>query len=325
MTKFLKAASFAAIAGVMSMSAAYAQTTWDMPTPYPDATFHTKNIVEFAKAVEEKSGGELKITVHSAGSLFPHGEIKNAVRSGQVNIGEFFLSLIANENPAFGIDSIPFLATSYPEAEDLWAAQEPVVTELLAEQGLMPLYAVPWPPQGLYSVKEINTIEDMRGLKFRVYNVYLEKFAGLAGAAGVQIEVPDIPQAFATGRVESMITSPSTGVNSKAWDFVNIYYDIQAWLPKNIIVVNKAAFEALPENVQTAVLEAAAEAEERGWSMSREETATQTAALAENGMTVSEPSDALENSLKELGAQLLLDWKSTAGEKATKIVDEFQG
>lgn len=325
MNKFLKAASLAAIMSAGSMTLAYANTTWDMPTPYPDSTFHTVNIKQFAEDVAARTDGALNITVHSAGSLFPHGEIKNAVRAGQVNIGEFFLSLISNENEAFGVDSLPFLATSYPDAEDLWEAQKPVITELLAEQGLMPLYAVPWPPQGLYTSREVNTIEDMRGLRFRAYNAHLQRFSALAGAAPVQVEVPDIPQAFATGRVESMITSPSTGVGSKAWDFVNYYYDIQAWLPKNIIVVNKAAFDALPAEVQTAVLEAAGEAEQRGWQMSREETATMTAALAENGMTVADPAPELEDALKALGAQLLLDWKDGAGDKANAILEEFQG
>ena len=325
MTKFLSTVAAGALSAVVFAASAGAAETWDMPTPYPDATFHTQNIIQFAKDVETATNGELKLTVHSAGSLFPHPEIKNAVRSGQVNIGEFFLSRLSNENEAFGVDSLPFLATSYPDAEDLWAAQKPVITELLAEQGLMPLFAVAWPPQGLYSAKPVEKIEDMQGLKFRAYNATLEKFAQLAGAAPVQVEVPDIPQAFATGRVESMITSPSTGVNSKAWDFVQNYYDIQAWLPKNIVVVNKAAFDALPETVQSAVLEAAQTAEERGWQMSREETSTKTDELKAAGMNVSSPSDSLEDSLKQLGAQLLIDWLETAGDKAKGIIDTYRG
>jgi len=325
MTKFLNMVSAAAVCAVLTAASAGAADTWDMPTPYPDATFHTQNIIQFAQDVDAATNGEMKLTVHSAGSLFPHPEIKNAVRSGQVNIGEFFLSRLSNENEAYGVDSLPFLATSYTEAEDLWAEQKPVITKLLAEEGLMPLFAVAWPPQGLYSSKPVEKIEDMQGLKFRAYNASLEKFAKLAGAAPVQVEVPDIPQAFATGRVESMITSPSTGVNSKAWDFVKNYYDIQAWLPKNIVVVNKAAFDALPEATQAAILEAAATAEARGWQMSREETATKTDELGAAGMNVSEPSDDLLSSLKQLGSQLLIDWQETAGDDALGIINAFKG
>ncbi|MEQ8255891.1 MULTISPECIES: TRAP transporter substrate-binding protein [Roseovarius] len=299
--------------------------TWDMPTPYPDATFHTVNIAEFAKDVEEATGGDLAIKVHSAGSLFKHPEISKAVRSGQVPAGEFFLSLLANDNPVFGADSLPFLATSYDEAQALWAAQEEVITQLLDEQGLMPLYAVPWPPQGLYTTKEITSVDDLAGLKFRTYNATLEQFANLAGAAPTQVEVPDIPQAFSTGRVEAMITSPSTGVNSKAWDFLTHYTDIQAWIPKNIVVVNKRSFRRLDEDTQTAVLEAAEAAEARGWEMSKSEAEEMTQVLKDNGITVVEPSEELTTGLQEIGAQMLEAWKEEAGETGQQLLDAYEG
>ena len=225
----------------LALAAPSVAETWDMPTPYPDKTFHTVNIIQFADDVKAATDGKLEIKVHSAGSLFKHKEIKGAVRGGQVPIGEFFLSLLANENPVFGADSQPFLATNYDDAMKLWAAQKPIITPLFEKQRLMPLFSVPWPPQSLYTKKAINTIDDLKGLKFRTNNPTLEKFAKTVGAAPTQIEVPDIPQAFTTGRVEAMLTSPSTGANTKAWDFVEYFTDIQAWVPKNIVVVNKAA------------------------------------------------------------------------------------
>ncbi len=225
--------------------------------------------MQFADEVKQVTGGKLVIKVHSAGSLFKHPEIKNAVRGGQVPIGEFFLSLLSNENAVFGADSQPFLATNYDDAAKLWNAQQPIIAPLLERQNLMPLFSVPWPPQGLYTGKEINTVDDLKGIKFRAYNATLEKFANAVGAAPTQVEVPDIPQAFATGRVEAMITSPSTGANSKAWDFVKYFTDIQAWVPKNIVVVNSSAFNKLDEDDQKAVLAAAEKAEIRGWEMSK--------------------------------------------------------
>ncbi len=297
--------------------------TWDMATPYPDATFHTQNIAQFAADVAEATGGALEIKVHSAGSLFKHPEISRAVRSGQVPAGEFFLSLLNNDNPAFGADSLPFLATNYDDAERLWAAQRPVVEKLLDEQGMMVLYAVPWPPQGLYTTKPVASVDDLAGLKFRTYNSTLETFAKMAGAAPTQVEVPDIPQAFSTGRVEAMITSPSTGVNSQAWDFLSNYTDIQAWIPKNIVVVNKRAFRRLDEVTQQALLEAAARAEARGWEMSRAETNSKTEELAANGITVDQPSDELMAGLREIGAQMLEDWKASAGASGVAILDAY--
>ncbi len=302
---------------------AQAADTWDMPTPYPDKTFHTQNIMLFADEVRQATDGKLDIKIHSAGSLFKHPEIKNAVRGGQVPIGEFFLSLLSNENPVFGADSQPFLATNYEDAEKLWAAQKPIVTDLLEKQSLMPLFSVAWPPQGLYTKKPINSVDDLKGIKFRTYNATLEKFANLVGAAPTQVEVPDIPQAFATGRVEAMITSPSTGADSKAWDFVEYFTDIQAWVPKNIVVVNTRAFRKLDGDVQQAVLTAAQNAEKRGWEMSRKETADQIAVLKENGMKVVEPSEELMTGLKKIGDEMLAEWKKDAGAEGEALLQAY--
>lgn len=304
-------------------SPAVAQS-WDMPTPYGDSTFHTQNIMQFADDVRAATGDGLDITVHSAGSLFPHPEIKNAVRNRQVPMGEFFLSLLSNEDLAFGLDSQPFVATSYEDAKTLWDAQKPVITELLAEQGLMPLFSVPWPAQGLYTNGEIATVADLNGLRFRAYNAALEEFATLAGAAPVQIEASDIPQAFATGQVAAMITSPSTGVNSTAWDFVTHYSPINAWVPKNIVVVNQRMFDGLDADTQAAVMEAAAAAETRGWEMSAAEAESMTAELAANGITVYEPSAELIAGLQEIGATMLENWNANASDSAKAIMSAYQ-
>lgn len=309
--------------GLCAASAVVAES-WDMPTPYGDSTFHTVNIRQFAADVETATNGGLTITVHSAGSLFPHGEIKNAVRSRQVAAGEFFLSTLSNEDLAFGIDSQPFVATSYADAMKLWAAQKPVITELLAKQDLMPLFSVPWPAQGLYTNGEISNVDGLAGLRFRAYNAALEEFATLAKAAPVQVEASEIAQAFATGQVEAMITSPSTGANSKAWDFVSHYTAIDAWVPKNIVVVNKRVFDRLDGDTQAAVLAAAAAAETRGWEMSAAEAAEKTQTMADNGMTSVQPSDDLVAGLKDIGAAMLENWNAKASDDAKAILSQYQ-
>ena len=314
------AVSSIALLGLTSMTQA---ASWDMPTPYPDKTFHTQNIASFAKDVAEASKGKLTIKLHTAGSLFKHKEIKGAVRGGQVPIGEFFMGLLANENPAFGIDTQPFLATNYADAAKLWAAQRPTVEKLLDKQGLMVLFSVPWPGQSLYTKKDINTVDDLKGLKFRTYNPTLEKFVKHAGAAPTQVQVPDIPQAFATGRVEAMITSPSTGANSKAWDYVTVYTDIQAWVPKNVVVMNKKAFRRLDKDVQDAVLASAKKAEARGWEMSKAEAATKTAILKKNGIKIVKPSTALMDGLKAIGAKMMNDWTESAGDAGAAILSAY--
>jgi TRAP-type C4-dicarboxylate transport system substrate-binding protein len=296
---------------------------WDMPTPYPDSTFHTQNVRQFADDVAKATDGKLTINVHSNGSLFKHPEIKNAVRGGQVPIGEFLLSNIANENPVYGVDSVPFLATDYDAAYKLWDASREQVAALLDREGLMPLYAVAWPPQGLYSNKELKSVDDLRGMRFRAYNPATSRIAELTGAVPTQIEVPDLPQAFTTGRVDAMMTSASTGAGAKAWDFVKHYYDVQAWLPKNVIVVNKRAFQRLDEPTQKAVLEAAKKAEARGREMSEAEMKEKNAMLKDNGMTVQPPGDELRAGLAKIGEQMSADWVKQAGKDGEAILEAY--
>lgn len=297
---------------------------WDMPTPYPDGNFHTINIKHFADDVKAATGGKLEISVKSAGSLIKHPEIKNAVRGGQVPIGEFLLSLLANENPLFEADSVPFLANNYDAALKLWHAQKPLVEKAFDKQNLVVLFSVPWPPQGIYSKKPLNSMDDLKGLKFRAYNTATQRIAQLAHAVPTQIEAADVAAAFATGRVEAMITSPSTGADTKAWDYVSYYYNTQAWLPKNIVVANKAAFAALDKATQNAVLDAAQKAETRGWAASQEETAKKTKVLADNGMKVLEPSDKLKTGFAAIGKTMTAEWAKKAGADGKALLEAYR-
>lgn len=320
-----------ALAGAMSFGAisiaatgAFAQTSWDMPTPYGDSIFHTANIMQFADDVRDATGGSLGITVHSAGSLFGHPEIKDAVRRQLAPIGEVLISRLSNENPLYGVDSIPFLATSYDEARALWEASEPAIAALLEEEGLKLLFAVPWPPQGIYAGEEVTDAAQMDGVRFRAYNAATERLATLMGAVPTQVEAGDIPTAFSTGRVDAMITSPSTGVASQAWDFVSVYHDTRAWLPKNMVIVNMRAFDALSADEQAALLAAADEAETRGWAMSEEETGSKTSTLADNGMGVVEPSATLAAQLGEIGETMTSEWLESAGEAGQAVIDAYR-
>ena len=302
-------------------TAAHSQTVWDMPTPYPEGTFHTQNVMEFASEIEAATGGSLSLTVHPAGSLYKHPEIKNSVRRGLAPIGEVLISRLSNEDPIFAADAIPFLAAGYEAARSLYDATRPMLEEELAGQGLTFLYAVPWPPQGLYTKAPVAGPDDLQGVKMRAYNASLEQLSTLLGAVPTQVEVPDIPTAFATGRVDAMITSPSTGANSKAWDFVTHYYDTQAWLPKNMVVVNTAAFEALTDAERQAVLDAAAAAETRGWAMSEEEAVAKTQELADNGIQVSDPSPELMDAFNAAGDTMSAEWAQSLGESGQTILN----
>ena len=313
------------LAAALAAAAPALAEAWDMPTPYGDGIFHTQNVMQFADDVAAATDDALTITVHSANALFAHPEIKDAVRDGLVPIGEILLSRLANEAPIFELDSIPFLASSYDDARALWEASRPAVSDALAEQGLTLLYAVPWPGQSLYLNEEVTDPAQLEGLSFRAYNAATERLATLLGAVPTQVEEADISTAFSTGRVEAMITSPSTGANAQAWDFTSNYIDTQAWLPKNVVIANAAALDGLPDDQRAAVMEAAEAAEARGWEMSQAETADKIAALEAGGMVVSQPSEALAARLREVGETMTAEWLAKAGEDGRAVVDAYRG
>ena len=321
--KKLSIAGLGLIAG-LSLGAAQAATQWDMPTPYGDGVHHTKNVRQFAEDVNKATGGDLVIKVHSGASLYKHPEIYRAVRTGQVPIGEMFMGLLGNENAVFKADNIPFLASDFDSAKKLWAASRPYIEEYLAKHGLKLLYAVPWPPQGFYTKKPIRSGADLKGLKLRAYSPATSRLAVLLGASPTTVQTPEIPQAFSTGLVEAMVTSPSTGVSSQAWDFVQYYTDTQAWIPKNMVIVNARAFKRLPQAEQQAVLEAARRAEERGWKMAMEETRAKTEELKKHGMVVSEPTPELKADLQKVGKIMAGEWAKEAGPAGQKILDALK-
>jgi TRAP-type transport system periplasmic protein len=316
--------ALAALCAAASLGAAQAQVKWDMPTPYPATNFHTENIAQFVADVDKATGGKLKITVHPNGSLFKANEIKRAVQGGQAQLGEILISGYSNEDPIFGVDSVPFLATSYADAAKLWKASKKAVEERFAKQGMKVLYSVPWPPQGIYSTKPINSMADMKGLKMRAYNPYTSRIAELAGAQPVTIQVAELAQAMATGAVNANITSGATGYDTKAWEVVKYYYDTQAWIPKNIVFVSTQAFDGLDKASQKALLDAAAAAETRGWKISEEKNKWYLEQLAKNGMHVSAPSAQLEADFKKVGQTMAAEWEKTAGADGKAVLDAYR-
>lgn len=315
--------TLAAAAAGLSLSAA-AQTKWDLPAAYPATNFHSVNLNQFAADVDKASGGKLKITVHAGASLFKAPEIKRAVQGGQAQIGEILLPAYQNEWQMFGADGIPFLATSFADSKKLYAAQKPILEKKLAEQGLVLLYAVAWPPQGLYSKKPINSAADLRGNKWRAYSPATARIAELVNAQPVTVQAAELSQALATGVVESNMTSGATGVDSKLYEHLKYYYDVQAWLPKNAVIMNKRAFDALDKATQEAVIKAAAEAEVRGWAASEKVNTDTLATLKANGMQVLPPSAQLKADLQKVGETMLKEWLDKAGPEGQALMSAYR-
>jgi TRAP-type C4-dicarboxylate transport system substrate-binding protein len=317
-------AAVAALALSAAAPAAFAQTKWDLPAAYPATNFHSVNLKQFADDVDKASGGKLKITVHAGASLFKAPEIKRAVQGGQAQIGEILVSNFSNEWAPFGADGLPFLADSYDQAMKLWQAQKPMFEKKLGEQGLVPLYAVPWPPQGVYSKKALASGADMKGIKFRAYNPATSRLAELMGAQPVTVQAAEVSQAFATGVAESMVSSGSTGADAKLYEHVKYWYDTQAWLPKNLVIVNKKAFDALDKATQAAVKKAAADAEKRGLELSKKANGESLDKLRAGGMQILPAPKQLSEDLKKAGAVMLNEWVAKAGADGKALVDAYR-
>lgn len=321
-SRSLLLAAFAAVA--LTASPALAQTKWNLPAAYPATNPHSENLVLFAKDVAAATGGKLDITVHPGASLFKAPDIKRAVQTGQAQMGEVLMSLHENEDPIYGIDVVPFLAASFPESMKLWKVSKSAVEKKLASQGMVLLFAVPWAPQGIFANKEINSVADMKGLKWRSYNVGTARIGELVGAQSVTVQAAELAQALATGVVNSFITSAATGYDSKSWESVKYFYDTKAWIPKNMTIMNKAAFDALDKPTQDAIMKAAAVAETRGWKMWEDKSGWYLDQLKSHGMVVQPPSAQLAADLKKLGDQLTADWLKKAGADGEAVVAAYK-
>ncbi|MBV9260017.1 MAG: TRAP transporter substrate-binding protein [Pseudolabrys sp.] len=323
--KMYRTVAFAAFTALaLAAQPASAQTKWNLPAAYPADNPHSENLTLFAKDVAVATGDKLQITVHPAASLFKAPDIKRAVQTGQTQIGEVLLSIHENEDPLFGIDVIPFLASSYPESMKLYKASKAAIEKKMEAQGLKLLFAVPWAPQGIYVNKDVNSIADMKGLKWRAYNVGTARIGELVGAQSVTVQAAELPQALATGVVNSFISSGATGYDSKVWESLDHFYDTKAWIPKNFTFVNKPAFDALDKPTQEALLKAAATAETRGWKMWEDKNQWYLDQLKAKGMKVLQPSAELSSGFKKIGEQLTADWLKKAGADGEAVISAYR-
>ena len=313
-----------ALAASALACSAWGQAKWDLPAAYPANNFHTENLVQFASDVDKATGGKLKITVHANASLFKAPEIKRAVQGGQAQLGEILLVNYQNEGPLYGADGLPFLADSYDSAMKLYKAQKPMLEKKLGEQGMLLLYAVAWPPQGIYVKKPIESAADLKGVKWRAYSPATARIAELVGAQPVTVQAAELSQAMATGVIESYMSSGATGYDTKTYEHIKYFYDTNAWLPKNALIANKAAFDALDAPTKQAVMKAAADAEARGWKVSQEKHTEYLDLLKKNGMNIMQPSAQLKADMKKVGDTMLKEWLDKAGPEGQQLVDAFR-
>jgi TRAP-type C4-dicarboxylate transport system substrate-binding protein len=302
-------------------SPASAQWAWNLPTGYPAKFFHTENIQQFAEEVEAATQGKLKIKVHPAGTMVKLNEIKAAVQAGKAEIGEVLFASMVKEMPLTGVDSVPFVVSGYEDARRLWRYHRPTVEQELSARGLKVLFSVPWPPQVLYTKSAVNRAADMKGMKVRAQNQTIVRIAEMWGATPVtDVLTPgDVSKALESGKINTLITSSVTGVEGKTWEHLKYVYPINAWIPRNVVLVHDKALAALDEPTRQALAKAAAAAEDRGWGLSQQANTRALAELRKHGMKVEDPAHHFERDMARAGERFTREWIREAGHRANEI------
>ncbi|TVQ29420.1 MAG: hypothetical protein EA356_16890 [Geminicoccaceae bacterium] len=314
----LAGATFAVALGASVTASAQ---NWLMASGYPEDNFLTKNIRLFIEEVEANSS--LNIDLQSNDSLIRLDAIKTAVARGQVPIGEIRLGVYGNQNPMFNLEALPFIAANYAEAWLLKDLQREYFDELFAQTGLRALFYAPWPGQGFYLRSAVNSVEDFAGKRLRIYSPATQKMGEMLGFQATILPFAEVPQAFSTGLIEALFTSPQTGIDVQAWDNTSHFVYVGAIFSKNAVVVNERAWQALDRDTQDAIMAAARRAELRAWEMSAATTTEQIATLAANGMDTSDaPAEVLER-MVEIGLAMMDDWRETASPEAIAVLDRY--
>lgn len=324
--KYATATTMAAVAAVsMTLATGVASAEkWDMPMAYSATNFHSEHGVMFADKVKEYTNGELEITIHPGGSLFGGADIKRAIQTGQAPIGERIMSAHANENALLNWDNLPFLATTYEDSDKLWKAARENVNEILSEMNLVALYTCPWPGQGFYFKNEVNSSDDVKGVKMRSYNAATATVIEMLGGTPVQVEAAELTQALATGVADGFISSGSTGYDRKVWEHLSHYYKVNAWLPRNYVMVNKGTWDGLADDVKAGLQKAADEIGAACTAKSAELSDWYFEQLETNGMTVIDAGEPFLGQLNEIGEKMQAEWLKETGEKGQAIIDAYK-
>lgn len=311
------------IATAVAAAAIFATTasaeTWNLPSGYNENNYHSQNLMWFADRVREATDGEVDIVVHPGASLVKLPEIKRAVQSGQVPIGEILLANAGNEDALFEADMVPFLARGLDEARELYELQKSMLDERLEAQNLKMLYSVCWPGNGIFAKDELDALAEMDGMKFRAYNAITARVAEKFGAQPVTIQVPELAQAFLTGLADVMLTGAPILVSTSGWDYGDYFYNFNAFHPRNAVIVNNRTWEGLSEETRTAIEEIAAEAESRGWELCREDQEGSLEEIAAQGINVVEPDEAMMEEFSSVAQSIIDEWEERAGEDGTEL------
>lgn len=314
-----------AMCAVLLPAAVHAESVEiNLASAYSEDSFQTQNLRQFAEDVKKATASQVNFQVIPGGKLLKTPlDIFNGVQNGKAEAGEVIMSGLSRENALFGLDALPFIVSGYDDARHMWQVSRPGIEKVLGTYGLQLLYAVPWSPQNLYSKGPISNVKDFKGLSMRNYNPTTERIAELIGARPITIQVTDLSKAIADDKLDLMITSSWTGVDAKAWSTLHYYYKISAWIPKNMVFVQKKVFARLDEATRKKVMDAAQAAEKRGWRLSQESDQFYENQLAANKTSIGAIEPHIKIYLDRIGESLTREWLKKAGRDELSILLKY--
>lgn len=303
---------------------ALAATQWTMASGYPETSFFTKNIRQFIAAVEERTKGELKIDLRSHDSLIKLDNIKRAVQSGQVQIGEIRMGVYGNEQEMFNLDNIPGVVPTFDKSWKLMEAQKPFYDEWFGRNGMRVITYVAWPGQGFFTAEPINSLDDLNGVKLRIYSQQTQVMGEKLGTQAIILPFAEVPQAFATGMIEALWTSAQSGTDVQVWDYLDVFTYTGTMHNKNAVIVNERALRALPDDIRKIVLEEGEAATARGWELAKAASEERENVLKEHGITINQaPQDVLDR-IDEIGKEMVADWMTRASDAEKAVYEAYQ-
>ncbi len=295
----------------------------DLNAKYGANNFHTKGAEKFAKLVEKYSNGTVKITVHPGSSLVKGNPLK-AVKDGTAPMTDMFIPFTAGGGKVFGISALPFVANSYDDAYRLYQLSKPAYDKVAKKWNQKMLYAVSWPPSGLYTKHPVNSTADFKDIKARTYDKNSAKFIQMAGGSAVALPWGEVYSALQTGMVNAVVTSSASGKDGKFWEVLSDFTKINYAYPLQAVTINLDYWNSLNKDQQAAMLKAAKEIEAAQWEASKKEDEVALKTLAEHGMKIHEASPTLKKELAEVGKKMLDEYLKDAGPEIKKIFAEYR-
>lgn len=224
---------------------------------------------EFARLVEERTEGRIKIEVYLGGTLYGEETAAiEAVQLGDLAFTRVSASPAASFVPAINAIQMPYL---YKSGEHMWAVLNGEIGQgFLAEiekapnSGMVGLCYYDAGSRSFYLTKEVNTVADLAGLKIRVQNnQMMKRMVELLGATPVAgIGPNDVNQAIATGVVDGAENNWSTYEDMGDWEVAKYYILDQHTRVPEILLASSVAMSKLDPTDVEIIMAAAKDTQE---------------------------------------------------------------